>query len=225
MQLITTAYTEQRARLPKNGRQIVAQFDAEGVVVYQAYRPAIGHFAATHGYFGGDHFSLTRMSWIKPNFLWMMYRSGWGQKEGQEVVLAVKIKREAFDTILANAVRSSYNSDLYPTEKDWKRAVINSNVRLQWDPDHSPAGGKLERKAIQLGLRGDVLALYAREWIISIEDISEFVREQHQNLADFSQLIVPSETIYPVTDAKVATQLQVSGDAIFFPKGNTNEDL
>ena len=213
MRLITTSYIEQKTKLPKIGRHIVAQFDEEGVIVYQAYRPAIGNFAATHGYFGGD-FSLNRMSWIKPNFLWMMYRSGWGQKDGQEVVLAVKIKREAFDTILANAVRSSYNSNLYPSEKDWKRAVINSNVRLQWDPDHSPTGGKLERKAIQLGLRGDILALYAREWIISIEDISEFVCEQYQNLVDFSQLIVPSETIYPVTDAKVAAQLQVSGDSI-----------
>jgi Domain of unknown function (DUF4291) len=210
MQLITTTYTEQRARLPNSGRHIVAQFDAEGVVVYQAYRPAIGHFAATHGYFGGDYFSLDRMSWIKPNFLWMMYRSGWGQKEGQEVILAVKIKREAFDTILAHAVRSSYNPDLYPTEKDWKRAVSNSNVRLQWDPDHSPTGGKLERKAIQLGLRGDILALYAREWIISIADISEFVWEQHQNLADFSQLIVPRETIYPVTDLGSISRLQLS---------------
>jgi hypothetical protein len=176
----------------------------------QAYRHAIGDFAATHGYFGGEHFSMTRMSWVKPNFLWMMYRSGWGQKEGQEVVLAVKIKREAFDTILANAVCSKHNPDLYPTEKDWKRAVINSNVRLQWDPDHSPTGGKLERKAIQLGLRGDVLALYAREWIISIEDISKFVWEQYQNLVDFDKLIVPSETIYPVTDPKVAAQLQLS---------------
>jgi Domain of unknown function (DUF4291) len=209
MRLITTSYIEQKTKLPKIGRHTIAQFDEEGVIVYQAYRPSIGNFAATHGYFGGD-FSLTRMSWIKPNFLWMMYRSGWGQKEGQEVILAVKIKREAFDTILANAVRSKHNPDLYPTEKDWKRAVINSNVRLQWDPDHSPTGGKLERKAIQLGLRGDMLALYAREWIISIEDISEFVHEQHHNLVDFSHLIVPSETIYPVQDTKVAKQLQIS---------------
>ncbi len=191
--------------------------------MYQAYRPAIGHFAATHGYFGGDHFSLNRMSWVKPNFLWMMYRSGWGQKEGQEVVLAVKIKREAFDTILANAVWSTYNPDLYPTEKDWKRAVSSSNVRLQWDPDHSPTGGKLERKAIQLGLQGDVLELYAREWVISIEDISEFVRTERQNIGDYNKLIIPSETIYPVTDAKVAAQLQISGDAILLPNGNTNE--
>ncbi|WP_310481874.1 DUF4291 domain-containing protein [Chamaesiphon sp. VAR_48_metabat_403] len=210
MPLITTSYIEQKTKLPKIGRYILAQFDDKGVIVYQAYRSEIGHFAATHGYFGGDRFSLTRMSWIKPNFLWMMYRSGWGQKDGQDVVLAVKIKREAFDLILANAVRSSYNPDLYPTEKDWKRAVSNSHVRLQWDPDHSPTGGKLERKAIQLGLRGEMLELYAREWIISIEDISEFVWEQQQNLVDFDRLIVPSETVYPVTDAKVAAQLQLS---------------
>jgi Domain of unknown function (DUF4291) len=209
LELITTSYAEQMERLPKMGRQIVAQFDDEGVVVYQAYRPAIGEFAATHGYFGGE-FSLSRMSWIKPNFLWMMYRSGWGQKEGQEVVLAVKIRREAFDRILADAVWSGYNSDIYPTEKDWKQSVRNSDVRLQWDPDHSPSGGKLARKAIQLGLRGDTLAAYAREWIISISDISEFVREQQRNISDFDRLIVPTETIYPVTDSDTISRLQLS---------------
>lgn len=206
MRLITTSYTGQITKLPKIGRYILAQFDEEGVIVYQAYRPAIGHFAATHGYFGGDHFSMTRMSWVKPNFLWMMYRSGWGQ----EVVLAVKIEREAFDTILANAVCSKHNLDLYPTEKDWKRAVNHSHVRLQWDPDHSPTGGKLARKAIQLGLRGDVLALYAREWIIWAEDISEFVREQHQNLGDLDKLIVPRETIYPAVDSETISRLQIN---------------
>jgi hypothetical protein len=68
MRLITTSYIEQKTKLPKIGRHTIAQFDEEGVIVYQAYRPSIGNFAATHGYFGGD-FSLTRMSWIKPNFL------------------------------------------------------------------------------------------------------------------------------------------------------------
>jgi Domain of unknown function (DUF4291) len=210
MRLITTSYTEQKTRLPKTGRQIIAQFDDEGVVVYQAYRQEIGDFAATNGYFGGDCFSLDRMSWIKPNFLWMMYRSGWGQKDSQEVILAVKIKRAAFDTILANAVWSKYLPEQYPTETDWKRAGFNSDVRLQWDPDHDPIGGKLERKAIQLGLRGEMLALYVREWIVWVEDISEFVREQRQNLGDLDQLIVPIETIYPVIDLQVATHLQIS---------------
>lgn len=81
MQLVTESYLEQVSRLPKSGRHIIAQYDDESVVVYQAYRPAIGNFAATHGYFGGE-FKLDRFSWIKPNFLWMMYRSRWGTKEG-----------------------------------------------------------------------------------------------------------------------------------------------
>lgn len=34
----------------------------------------------------------------------MMYRSGWGQKENQERVLAVRISREGFDTILSQAL-------------------------------------------------------------------------------------------------------------------------
>lgn len=78
------------AVLATSGRHILAQVDEEAVV-YQAYRPEIGHFAAQHGYFGG-RFSLRRMSWIKPNFLWMMFRSGWGTKEGQEVTLPLRAR-------------------------------------------------------------------------------------------------------------------------------------
>src|SRR5690349_4381207 len=179
MNLRTESYADQSVRWPKRGRVILAQFDAESIVVYQAYRPSIGHFAARHGYFGGE-FSLSRMSWIKPNFLWMMYRCGWASKEGQEVVLAVRLKRAGFDSLLAEAVHSAYKEVVYHSEEAWKRAVEHSDVRLQWDPDHAPAGAKVERRAIQLGMRGEALARYAREWIIEIEDISDFVREQYQ---------------------------------------------
>jgi Domain of unknown function (DUF4291) len=48
------------------------------------------------------------------------------------------------------------------------------------DPDHHPSGIKLERRAIQLGLRGEFLANYARDWILKIEAISEFVNQQRQ---------------------------------------------
>ena len=67
---------------------------------------------------------------------------------------------------------------VYSSEAEWKRALAQSAVRLQWDPDHDPFGAKVERRALQLGLRGDVLARYAREWIVRIEDISPFVAEQ-----------------------------------------------
>jgi len=212
MNLLTESYRDQNARWPQTGRHILAQYDEESVIVYQAYRAEIGQFAAQHGYFGCA-FSLTRMSWIKPNFLWMMYRCGWGTKEQQEVVLAVRLQRAAFDQLLAQAVHSSYVPAVYETEAAWQAAVARSDVRLQWDPDHHPSGAKLERRAIQLGLRGDALAHYAKDWIVSIEDISDFVREQHQRLRAYvlDELILPREEVYPVTDPLVAARLGLSG--------------
>ena len=192
------SFRAQSARWPASGRHVLAQFDADSVVVYQAYRPSIGRFAAEHGYFGGA-FSLDRMSWIKPNFLWMMYRCGWASKEGQEVVLAIWLARSAFDEILSLAVPSSYSRDRYPDRDAWSTDVQRSDVRLQWDPDHDPHGRPVERRAVQLGLRGAVLARYAREWVRRIEDITPLVREQHARLQrdGLDALEMPSEQVYP----------------------------
>jgi len=59
----TERYATQAARWPKAGRHILARYDANSIVVYQAYKPSIGHFAAAHGRFGGE-FSFDRMSWV-----------------------------------------------------------------------------------------------------------------------------------------------------------------
>ncbi|MDP9316405.1 MAG: DUF4291 domain-containing protein [Chloroflexota bacterium] len=212
MKLHIEPYRDQVQRWPTVGRHILAQFDEHSIIVYQAYRPAIGHFAAKHGYFGGE-FSFTRMSWIKPNFLWMMYRSGWGTKDGQEVTLAVRLKRAAFDSMLEQAVYSSFAPHMYATEAAWSQAVAQSSVRLQWDPDHDPGGNKSARRAIQLGLRGDILRQYAQDWIIDIEDISPFVGEQRVNAhagSRYEHLQTPCEEVYPIADPKVATKLGIA---------------
>ncbi|MFO0737219.1 MAG: DUF4291 domain-containing protein [Labilithrix sp.] len=188
-------YREIEPTWPREGRAILSSWDESTVVVYQAYRASIGRFAAEHGYFGGD-FSLNRMSWVKPNFLWMMYRSGWGTKPDQEVILAVRLKRAAFDEILAAAVPSSWDRDRYVDRAAWQDAVAASDVRLQWDPDHAPSGAPLERRAIQLGLRGSFLARYAREWIVGIEDISPIVARERANIGT-ADLLVPAERVYP----------------------------
>ena len=204
-------YSTQVAHWPQTGRHILAQFTDDAVIVYQAYRPAIGRFAARYKRFGGE-FSLSRMSWIKPNFLWMMYRSGWGTKEGQEVTLAVWLRRAAFDAILRQAVPSSFVPALYPDQGAWKRALQHSDVRLQWDPDHTPTGGAVERRAVQLGLRGRVLEQYARDWIIDIEDISDFVAEQRPlaQAREDTLLMTPREAIYPVLDPEAAERVAAS---------------
>jgi len=211
MELLTEAYVAQRERWPRTGRHILAQYDDASVVVYQAYRPNMGRFAATHGYFGGA-FSLDRMSWIKPKFLWMMFRNGWGTKAHQEVTLAVQLKRAAFDEILAGAVHSSFTSSVYSDEEEWGSALKRSSVRLQWDPDHAPSGHTVERRAVQLGLRGETLRRYAREWIVGVEDISEFVRTQYEHVQarDYTGLVTPREDVYPVADSAVAARLGLS---------------
>lgn len=202
MRIIVESYVVQSQRLPQSGRHILATFDGEAIVVYQAFRPAIGHWAAEHGRFGGE-FSFARMSWIKTSFLWMMYRSGWATKPGQEVVLAIGLKRAGFDAILAEAVPSTFDPACCEDEATWSAAVARSTVRLQWDPDRTPGGGPLGRRAIQLGLRGETLARYAREWILDIEDITDFVREQAAYIpAETRQgLLVPSVGVYrPASD-------------------------
>lgn len=210
-QLQLTHYNDQKLRLPDAGRHIIAQYDNDSIVVYQAYRPAIGHFAAQHGYFGGE-FSLSRMSWIKTSFLWMMYRCGWGTKANQEVVLAIWLRRDAFEDILRQAVLSIYNPDLYASEAEWKQDLHRSKVRLQWDPDRSPRGGALERRAIQLGLRGPVLAAYSRDWLLHIEDISVFVKEMRQHVIQrqYDNLKVPKAEVYLVSEPNTVSRMDLT---------------
>ena len=208
--LITEPYLEQMKIWPKAGQHILAQFDSETIIVYQAYGEAIGRFAVEHGRFGGD-FSYSRMSWIKPNFLWMMYRSGWGTKENQKVTLALRVRREFFDSILAAAVPSSWDREQFSTEEEWSQAVSHSSVRLQWDPDHNPSGAKQERRAIQLGLRGDMLEAFGTRELVDLIDMSAFVAEQRSILATHgvSTLVTPRERVYRPVDSAIPTRLRL----------------
>jgi Domain of unknown function (DUF4291) len=185
MPLAWVPYLDQLARWPTSGQQVHAQYDSTSVVVYQAYRPSIGRWAVEHGQFGGPGFSFSRMTWIKPNFLWMMYRSGWGTKAGQETTLAVHLRREFFDRLVTGAV---------PTSADVKPA----GVLVQWDPDHDPTGSKVGRRAIQLGLRGEAMREYATSAIVAIEDISADVERERAHANDPDRLQTPREDPYPI---------------------------
>lgn len=176
-------YTAGQAHLPGQGQHVVAHSDADSVVVYQAFNPHIAQYAVAHQRFGGAAYSFNRMTWIKPNFMWMMYRAGWAQKPGQEHILAIWLSRSGFDEILTQAVHSSYQAEVYGSEENWKVALTNSEVRLQWDPDHDPLGHKLERRAIQLGLRGQVQRRFNEEWLLGVEDITPWVATQWQHVA------------------------------------------
>jgi len=205
MNLITELWSEQSKEWPSSGRHILAQFDDDTIIVYQAFNAVIGRYAVEHGTFG-DGFSYSRMSWIKPNFLWMMFRSGWGTKENQEVTLALRLRRTFFDALLAQAVSSSWDPTEFDTKEEWSAAVSKSSVRMQWDPDHSPSGSPLERRAIQLGLRGDVLEAFGRRELLEVIDVSAFVAEQRGKREG---LITPRERVYVPEDGGIGEKLQI----------------
>ena len=217
--MVTEPYLDQVRVWPREGRHILAQYDDETVVVYQAYRPAIGRFAAEHGAFGGE-FSYSRMSWVKPNFLWMMYRSGWGTKEGQEVTLALRVRRVFFDALLAAAVPSSWDREQFATAEDWAHAVGRSLVRLQWDPDHHPSGARLDRRALQLGLRGEVLEAFGRRELVEVIDLSDFVAEQRARLSSggVAAIVTPRERVYRPADPEVASRLRLDAGPVREPE-------
>lgn len=66
-----------------------------------------------------------------------------------------------------------------------------------------------QRRALQLGLRGQTVARYARDWIVEIEDISDFVAEQRGKLAS-GQLMTPREEVFPVSDSSLAARLRIA---------------
>lgn len=128
----------------------------------------------------------------------MMYRCGWASKLNQERVLAIWLPKAAFSDILQQAVASSYKANSSISHEEWKKALNESDVRLQWDPDHDPHGNKLERRAVQLGIRRNALATFLSEQIQKIEDITEFVVNQHQHVKAkrLKDLLVPVETVF-----------------------------
>ena len=205
-------YSASHQHLPVGGQHIIAHQTETQLVVYQAYNPAIAAFAVEHQYLGGSSFSYSRMSWIKPNFLWMMYRCGWASKENQERVLALWLDKTAFESILSEAVFSTFPAGSYASAEVWKQELATKNVRLQWDPDHSPYGGKLTRRALQLGLKGETLEQFGKHGVSLIEDVTDFVQQQKVYVTNrqLSQLSVPQERVYTPADAALTQRIGIS---------------
>ncbi len=182
-------------------REIRADYDRDSVVVYQAYRKQIAEPAVQRGQFV-EPFSWNRMTWIKPSFLWLMARSNWAQKSGQERILAVRIKRSGWDNALALAVLSSFASTVHGDRSNWQRQLDDSVVRVQWDPERNLHEEKLEHRSIQVGLSRDIIRQYTDEWILEIKDATPLAHEIHALcLAGNSRRAMdqlPPERVYPV---------------------------
>ena len=71
-----------------------AEWDAEGVYFYQAYNDQIADYALAHQRLGGPNFNASRMTWIKPSFAWVLFRSGYARKHNQGRILKIKLSHQ-----------------------------------------------------------------------------------------------------------------------------------
>ncbi|MGM1059833.1 DUF4291 domain-containing protein [Saccharothrix sp. Mg75] len=168
-------------------RQIRADYDDRHVTVYQAYSPAVARPALAAGRFVPP-FRPGRMTWVKPSFLWMMYRSGWATKPDQERVLAIRITRSGFDWALGRAVPSDAGIGSKP------------DVRVQWDPERGLHLEALPHRSLQLGLAGEASRRYVEEWTASITDVTPLAHEVHALVGagdlDAARALLPVERPY-----------------------------
>ena len=108
-----------------------------------------------------------RRSWTAAQslpYLWMMCRSGWATKPGQERILCLRIAREGFEWALAHGCLSHFEPGTYASREEWLRCLGSSPVRIQWDP-------------VQVGLAGEASRRFVHEWITDLEDVTSLAHD------------------------------------------------
>jgi hypothetical protein len=194
-------------------RQVRASFTGRAITVYQAYSPQIADAAVAAQTFVAP-FKRGRMTWIKPSFLWMMYRSGWATKPGQERILAIQITRDGFEWALAHAALSHYEPGTYASQLEWAEHKRTSPVRVQWDPERSVTLAPLSHRAIQIGLSGEAVDRYLDQWITAITDITPLAGRIRRHVSsghlDTAQAGLPAERLYPLP-APIRSRIGVTG--------------
>lgn len=184
-----------------NEYEIRADYDKQSIVMYQAYPKSIALPALQQNRFVPP-FSLTRMSWIKPSFPWLMERSHWGQKSGQEMILAVRIKRQGWEEALSHAVLTHFDPHVYRNHDDWHAQFEKALVHVQWDPERSLRGKSLSVKSIQIGLSRHIIERYVSDWTLTIQDMTPLVRKMYRLLQEGQETkaksFLPRERIYPL---------------------------
>lgn len=183
--------------------EIRADYDAQSIVIYQAYAANIALPALREKRFVPP-FSFNRMTWIKPSFLWLMERSNWGQKASQEYILAVRIRRSGWDEALSLAVLTHPEKSVYRNSEEWRAQFEKAVVHVQWDPERSIRGANLPYDSIQIGLSRHIIQRYVEEWILDIQDYTPLVRKIHGFLkageVEKAKKFLPKERVYPVRE-------------------------
>jgi len=181
-------------------KNIFATYSKEYVTIYQAFGNNIADELLLYGKFGPS-FSLNRTSWIKTSFLWMMHRSEWGTKINQERIFSIQLTKEGFDNILSQAVLTKFKPKIHGANSEWKKKFNTTNVLCQLDPDRDIYGRENQRKAVQLGLKNEILDMYVNDFIVDFVEITYDVRKYKKMISENNyNFCLPEEKEYVIND-------------------------
>ena len=185
--------------------EIRADFDRDTFVVYQAYSSAIADPALKAQRFVPP-FSFHRMTWIKPSFLWLMHRSNWGQKAGQERSVAIRISRGGWEKALSLGVLTHPEPSIYRHPGEWEEAFANAPVHVQWDTERSMRGAGLDHYSIQVGISRHLIQDFVDQWIVSISDLTSTVVKMRDLIRSgreaHARKLLPRERVYPTNSGE-----------------------
>ncbi len=191
--------------------EIRADYDAETIVMYQAYAPAIAEPALAAQRFVAP-FSFGRMTWIKPSFLWLMHRSNWGRKAGQERILAVRIRRTGWEQALSLAVLTSPEATVFRSPDEWSKALPKPRSTFNGIPSATSGAARCLATASRSASAAISIREYAESWVVAIEDRTPLVRKMYQQIqaghADSAAKLLPRERPYAV-DERIARRLLI----------------
>ena len=192
--------------------EIRAKYSKSTITIYQAYASNIAAPALERQEFVKP-FSFHRMTWIKPSFLWLMYRSIWGQKKSQENILAVQIERTGWDHALSLGVLTHPEPSVYGNPDEWKSQFDNASVHIQWDTERNIRGSAMNRFSIQVGISRHLIREYVEDWIVKIDDLTPTVTKI-RNLIRSGKMteakrLLPPEKPYPV-EPKTARRIMMN---------------
>ncbi|MFF4254978.1 DUF4291 domain-containing protein [Streptomyces sp. NPDC001663] len=187
----------------EQGRIVRAEYTDSTIAVYQAYPQEIAEPALRARTFVAP-FKRERMTWIKPSFLWMMYRSGWARKPNQERILRIDMDRAGFEWALAHAALSHFQPGVHEDRAQWRAEVAECPVRVQWDPDRSIHLEPQPWRAIQVGLSGEAVDRYVDDWIVDMADVTDLAWSVHAAVLDgrIDEALrrLPTERSYPLPE-------------------------
>lgn len=190
-----------------------AEWDQQGVYFYQAYNDDIADWAVNNQRLGGPSFNPHRMTWMKPSFAWMLYRSGYATKPNQQRILKIKLAHLDLAEILVGCSIGHGGG--------------GTNGRIQWDParclmtsenGEPKKSSSSDERAIQIGIKGPLSRTFV-DGALQITDVTALAKllgtahgaDDVPSAMQALESQLPNERPYiPLCDVATSERLRIS---------------